>query len=106
MSVFLIGLKIQVTPPVTLPAPHQASPAHMVTPYPVEGFRLRVGMFQIVYEKMFIGFITKTADLDMLFPSHICGYDSPVVKLPGRLAGSRIVFDMLYVPAPFQNQCF
>src|SRR5262245_39864598 len=78
----------------------------MIAADPIVRFCLCIWMFKIVYKKMFIGLVTKATYLDVLFFAHLFRGGAHVVQLPWGLVCCRVIFNMLYIPATFQYQCF
>jgi hypothetical protein len=50
---FCVGFEIEVTEPVALSSPGEGSAADLVAADPVIGFFLNIGVFPVVYKKLF-----------------------------------------------------
>src|SRR2546423_3398990 len=99
--------KFKPAPALRCPCPNKRFAAHLVTSYPVKRFFLDVWMLFILYKKMLGGFIESIATANnRVFFSDMQRHGQTMFKIPWIFGGCRIIFDMLHIPAAFQNQGF
>ena len=106
-AVFGIGLKVKVTPTITLSSPHQGAPSYMVSAEPVVSFYLCVWAFLIFHPIIEIGLIKRVVAFKhrIIFDHLLCS--GPAVwEVPCFFVCVHIVFDVFNVSASLQQQHF
>src|SRR6478736_3109745 len=55
MTIFQIGIEIQIAQPVTLASPGERPATYLITPNPMKGIILDIRMVAVIYKKLFVG---------------------------------------------------
>jgi hypothetical protein len=61
-------------------------------------------MFVVIYIEMTVGFVAEAFDLYGLFFFQRFGLHARVIEFPWRFVGSRVVLDVLNIPASFEEK--
>ena len=100
-----VRLKIQITQPVTLPAPHYGLSSHDVRPVPVEALLLSVQCVAIAHPVLLGHFVVRIIAREFWMRIDLLQRElPPVLRLPGSLHCVLITRDMLELPTTLQHQ--
>src|SRR6185437_6947004 len=100
---FGVGLEIEITEAIALPAPGERAAADLVAAYPIEGIILYIGMFPVVDVELFSGFGVGLA-LNGVFFFIFFSVLEQMWELPGAEEGRGIIFYMGDIATSFEDE--